>query len=76
MIHNIELKPGRGGQLMRAAGGYGQLIQKFEQNGLTRVKLVSGEHRLFQVTVGQQLGYYQTLITQIKNWERLVEKDG
>ena len=46
LIRNIELKPGRGGQLMRAAGGYGQLIQKFESKSLTRVKLMSGEHRL------------------------------
>ena len=46
LIHNIELKPGHGGQLMRAAGSYGQLIQKFEKANLTRIKLVSGEHRL------------------------------
>jgi len=46
LIHNVELKPGNGGQLIRSAGGYGQLIQKIDDRNLTRVKLVSGEHRL------------------------------
>jgi large subunit ribosomal protein L2 len=46
LIHNIELKPGQGGQLLRAAGCYGQLIQKFEETNMARIKLVSGEHRL------------------------------
>ena len=46
LIHNVELKPGHGGQLLRAAGSYGQLIQKFEDTCMARIKLISGEHRL------------------------------
>jgi large subunit ribosomal protein L2 len=44
LIHNIELKPGKGGQLARAAGGYAQLVGK--DAGYAQVKLRSGELRL------------------------------
>lgn len=43
VIHNIELKPGKGGQLVRAAGGEAQLLGK-EENYVT-VRLSSGEMR-------------------------------
>lgn len=42
-IHNIELRPGKGGQIVRAAGGAAQLISKEGDYGL--VKLPSGETR-------------------------------
>ena len=44
LIHNIEVKPGRGGQLVRAAGGYAQLVGK--DAGYAQIKLRSGELRL------------------------------
>ncbi len=44
LIHNIELKPGHGGQIARAAGGYAQLVGK--DAGYAQVKLRSGELRL------------------------------
>ena len=75
LIHNIELKPGRGGQLMRAAGGCGQLIQNSENKNLTRVKLYRASIDLYRVTAGQQSVYYLTWIIQIKSWEKLT-KDG
>ncbi|MGQ0664144.1 MAG: 50S ribosomal protein L2 [Pseudomonadota bacterium] len=43
IIHNIELKPGRGGQLARAAGTFCQLVGKDQGNVLLR--LSSGELR-------------------------------
>ncbi len=43
-VHNIELKPGAGGQLARSAGTSAQIISKEETN--VQVKLVSGEIRL------------------------------
>jgi len=43
VIHNIELKPGKGGQLVRAAGTEAQLLGK-EENYVT-VRLTSGEVR-------------------------------
>jgi large subunit ribosomal protein L2 len=42
-IHNIELKPGRGGQLVRSAGNSAQLVAKEGKYAL--VKLPSGEMR-------------------------------
>lgn len=44
IIHNIELKPGKGGQVARTAGGYAQLVGK--DAGYAQVKLRSGELRL------------------------------
>ena len=55
MIHNIELQPGKGGQLVRAAGGAAQLMAKDEK--YAQVKMPSGEMRLILVkckaTIGQ-----------------------
>ncbi len=42
-IHNIELKPGKGGQLIRTAGSYAQLLGK--DMGYAIIKLRSGETR-------------------------------
>ncbi|MBQ5995780.1 MAG: 50S ribosomal protein L2 [Clostridia bacterium] len=43
VIHNVELYPGRGGQLARAAGNSAQLMAK--ENGLALLRLPSGELR-------------------------------
>ena len=43
LIHNIELQPGKGGQLVRAAGNAAQLMSKEEKLG--QVRLPSGEVR-------------------------------
>lgn len=54
-VHNIELTPGHGGQLVRAAGTLAQLIAKEGQ--LATLRLPSGEVRLVSqdciATVGQ-----------------------
>lgn len=44
IIHNIEMKPGRGGQLCRSAGTYGQLVGR--DQGYAQIKLASGELRM------------------------------
>lgn len=55
MIHNIELYPGRGGQLVRAAGTSAQLLAK--EGEYATVRLPSGEVRMIRkecmATVGQ-----------------------
>ena len=55
LIHNVELKVGRGGQLIRSAGAYGQLMAK-EEN-YAQVRLPSGEVRKIFIncmaTIGQ-----------------------
>ncbi len=55
MVHNIELKPGKGGQLVRSAGSAAQLLAK--EGDYAQIRLPSGEVRLvLQVcyaTIGQ-----------------------
>ena len=54
-IHNIELYPGKGAQLVRSAGVFAQLIAK--ENGSAQIRLPSGEVRLIRLdckaTIGQ-----------------------
>ncbi|WP_309086501.1 50S ribosomal protein L2 [Chelativorans sp.] len=44
IIHNVELKPGKGGQLARSAGSYAQLVGR--DQGMAILRLNSGEQRL------------------------------
>ncbi len=53
-IHNIELKPGKGGVLARSAGGYGQLVGRDEK--YASIKLPSGEIRLVLGTCKATVG--------------------
>jgi large subunit ribosomal protein L2 len=46
IIHNVEMKEGKGGQLARSAGTYVQLVGK--DSGYAQVKLRSGELRLIR----------------------------
>ncbi len=54
-IHNLELRPGKGGQLVRSAGGSAQLVAK--EGDYAQVRLPSGEVRRLHVdcvaTIGQ-----------------------
>ena len=55
VIHNIELYPGKGAQLVRSAGAAAQLMAK--ENGVAQVRLPSGEVRIVRLdckaTIGQ-----------------------
>lgn len=55
VIYNIELKPGKGGQIARSAGSQAQILSKDEK--YAQVKMPSGEIRLINVncraTIGQ-----------------------
>jgi large subunit ribosomal protein L2 len=55
LVHNVELKPGKGGQMARAAGSYAQLMAK--EGKQAHLKLPSGEVRMVPVdcraTIGQ-----------------------
>jgi large subunit ribosomal protein L2 len=55
MVHNIEIKEGKGGQLVRSAGGAAQLLAK--EGDFAQVRMPSGEVRLIRqkcyATVGQ-----------------------
>jgi large subunit ribosomal protein L2 len=54
-VHNIEFKPGKGGQMARSAGSFAQLIAK--EGGIAQLRLPSGEIRKVSVdcmaTIGQ-----------------------
>jgi large subunit ribosomal protein L2 len=54
-IHNVELLPGKGGQVARSAGTYCQIVAKEGKNALLRLR--SGEVRKFNLqcmcTIGQ-----------------------
>lgn len=55
LIHNIELRPGKGGQLVRSAGAVAQLMAK--EGSYATVRLPSGEMRMIHMncraTIGQ-----------------------
>ena len=44
IVHNVEMKPGKGGQIARSAGTYVQIVGR--DSGYAQVKLTSGELRL------------------------------
>ena len=64
-IHNIEMKPGKGAQLVRAAGNVAQLMSK--EGKYATVKLPSGEMRLLPIdcraTIGQVGNLDNELVT-------------
>ncbi|KHO13398.1 ribosomal protein L2 [Latilactobacillus curvatus] len=54
LIHNIELKPGKGGQLVRSAGTSAQLLGKEGKYAI--VRLTSGETRMILLTCRATIG--------------------
>ena len=55
VIHNVEMKPGKGAQLLRSAGSFGQLMAK--EGDYAQIRLSSGEVRMIpmvcKATIGQ-----------------------
>lgn len=54
LIHNIELRPGKGGQLVRSAGAVAQLMAK--EGAYAHVRLPSGEVRLVHLSCRATIG--------------------
>lgn len=54
IIHNVEMKPGKGGQMARSAGSFVQLVGK--DQGMALVRLTSGEQRLVQAECMATIG--------------------
>jgi large subunit ribosomal protein L2 len=54
IIHNVEMKVGKGGQLARAAGSYVQLIGK--DSGYAQLRLTSGEQRMVRAECMATIG--------------------
>lgn len=71
LIHNIEYTPGKGGQVVRSAGTYAQLLSKNE-NGYCLVRLPSGETRLFSSQCQATIG----VLSNIDHKNRVIGKAG
>jgi large subunit ribosomal protein L2 len=54
VVHNVELKPGRGGQLVRSAGVGAQLMAR--EGGMATLRMPSGEQRQVRVQCGATIG--------------------
>ncbi|MBM10279.1 MAG: 50S ribosomal protein L2 [Magnetovibrio sp.] len=54
IIHNIEMKVGKGGQMARAAGTYAQVIGK--DHGYAQLRMVSGEIRMVRAECMATIG--------------------
>ncbi len=54
IIHNVELKPGKGGQMARSAGAYVQLVGK--DQGMALLRMPSGEQRLVRAECMATIG--------------------
>lgn len=54
IVHNVEMKPGKGGQLARSAGAYVQLVGK--DSGYAQLKLRSGELRMVHADCMASIG--------------------
>jgi len=54
LIHNIEIKEGRGGQMVRSAGGAAQLLAK--EGDFAQIRMPSGEVRLINQTCFATIG--------------------
>ncbi|MCL2405116.1 MAG: 50S ribosomal protein L2 [Defluviitaleaceae bacterium] len=64
-IHNIEMKPGRGGQLVRSAGNVAQLMAKDDK--YATVRLPSSEMRLVPVNCRATIGQIGNLDNELIN---------
>lgn len=54
LLHNIELRPKKGGQLVRSAGTSAQLL--FKEENYASIKMPSGEHRKIHTTCYATIG--------------------
>jgi len=70
MIHNVELKPGKGGQLVRAAGNAAQLMAK--EGNYAQVRLPSGEVRMISMLCKASIGQ----VSNIENENISIGKAG
>ncbi len=70
MVHNIELKIGKGGQMVRSAGAYAQLLGK--ETDYATVRLPSGEVRLVHLDCRASIGQ----VGNVKHENRKLGKAG
>lgn len=71
LVHNIEYIPGKGGQVVRSAGTYAQLISK-DNDGYCLIRLPSGETRLFSEKCLATVG----ILSNIDHKNKVIGKAG
>jgi large subunit ribosomal protein L2 len=64
-VHNIELRPGQGGKMVRSAGGSAQLVAK--EGGMALLRLPSGEMRRVQATCRATVGQLGNVTHEIES---------
>jgi large subunit ribosomal protein L2 len=64
-VHNIELRPGQGGKMVRSAGGSAQLVAK--EGGMALLRLPSGEMRRVQETCRATVGQLGNVTHEIES---------
>lgn len=66
LIHNIELQPGRGGQMVRSAGAAAQLVGK--EGDYAQIKMPSGEMRVVHLNCIATVGQVGNLDHENESW--------
>ena len=74
IIHNVEMKPGKGAQIARSAGAYVQLVGK--DQGYAQLRLMSGELRLILSTCMATIGAVSNADQQNTNLGKAGRKIG
>ncbi len=64
-VHNVELRPGQGGKMVRSAGGSAQLVAK--EGGMALLRLPSGEMRRVQATCRATIGQLGNVTHEIES---------
>jgi large subunit ribosomal protein L2 len=67
IIHNIEMKPGKGAQMVRSAGTFGQVVGR--DQGYVQIKLASGEVRVVR-------GDCMATVGAVSNPDHMNQNDG
>jgi len=65
-VHNVEMRPGKGGQLVRSAGGFAQLVAR--EGKVAILKMPSGEVRRVPVECFGTIGQVSNLDHKNINW--------
>jgi large subunit ribosomal protein L2 len=74
IVHNVEMKPGKGGQIARAAGTYVQVVGR--DRGMVIVRLNSGEQRIVPSECMATIGAVSNRTTRTRTLQRQVATVG
>ncbi len=65
-VHNVEMKPGKGGQMARSAGNYAQVVAK--EGGYGHLRLPSGEVKLINLSCTATIGQVGNIDHENVDW--------